>query len=96
MELFSFVRFHVGAANGSTAEEALRNVLAASRKEAGCLGMNIFRSIRDPRLFYIHSHWTNEDAFEKHASMPHTVLFLEQMDSLIDQPRDVARTELIG
>lgn len=96
MELFSFVRFHVRAGSESAAEEALRNVLSASRQEAGCLSMHIYRSTRDPRLFYIHSQWMNEDAFEQHASLPHTVHFLELMDSLIDQPRDVTRTELIG
>jgi hypothetical protein len=28
--------------------------------------------------------------------LPHTVRFLERVDALLDQPRDVARTEMIG
>ena len=96
VELFSFVRFHVRAGTVRAAEEALRNVLSASRQEPGCLRMHLYRSTRDPRLFYIHSQWVNEEAFDQHASLPHTLHFLELMESLIDQPRDVARTELIA
>jgi quinol monooxygenase YgiN len=50
----------------------------------------------DPRLFYIHSRWTDEAAFENHAGLPHTVRFLERVEPLIDHPLDVTRTELIG
>ena len=63
MELFIFSRFHVRSGNESGAEEALAHVLGPSRDEAGCLSIHAFRSIRDPRLFYIHSRWINEAAF---------------------------------
>ncbi len=96
MELFIFSRFHARAGNENGVEEALGNVLVPSRGEAGCLSIHAFRSIRDPRLFYIHSRWTNEDAFENHATLPHTVRFIERVESLIDHPLDVTRAELIG
>lgn len=95
MHLHSFVRFHAAVGKERPVEEALRAVLAASRKEAGCLNIHAFRGKRDPRIFYIHSQWSSEEAFETHAKMPHTVLFLREMDELIDQPRDVTRTELL-
>jgi quinol monooxygenase YgiN len=38
----------------------------------------------------------DEAAFQKHAELPHTVRFLERVDALLDQPRDVTRTEMIG
>jgi quinol monooxygenase YgiN len=97
MELFIFARFHARPGNEHAAEQALRNVLGPSRQEAGCLSIHAFRSIRDPRLFYIHSRWTDEAAFETHASLPHTVRFLESMKSLTDHPlEDAARTELLA
>ncbi len=96
MELFIFARFHARAGNENGVEEALGNVLVPSRGEAGCLTIHAFRSIRDPRLFYIHSRWTNEDAFENHVTLPHTVRFIERVESLIDHPLDVTRAELIG
>ncbi len=96
MELFIFARFHASAGNESAVAEALGNVLGPSREEAGCLSIHAFRSTRDPRLFYIHSRWTNEDAFEKHAGLPHTLRFIERVGPLIDHPLDVTRAELIG
>src|SRR5271157_239590 len=96
VELFIFARFHAAAGNESAVAEALGNVLGPSREEAGCLSINTFRSIRDPRLFYIHSRWTNEAAFDNHAKLPHTVRFIERVESLLDHPLDVTRAEVIG
>ncbi len=62
---FSCARGPEGAVAG-----ALHEVVVPTRAEAGCLSINAFRSIRDPRLFYIHSRWTNEAAFDLHAELP--------------------------
>ena len=91
-----FVRLLAREGEESAVEQALRDVLAPSREEQGCLGFQLFRSMRDRRLFYIHSRWRDEAAFRTHAELPHTVRFLERVDALLDQPRDVARTELIA
>ena len=74
--------------------EVIRKMTPLSRQEPGCLTFHTFRSMRDPRLFFIHSRWVDADAFQKHAELPHTVQFLERVDALLDQPRDVTRTEL--
>jgi quinol monooxygenase YgiN len=44
-------------------------------------------------LFYIHSRWADEAAFQRHAELDHTVRFLKRVDALLDEPRNVARTE---
>jgi len=77
-------------------EEALGDVVPASRAEAGCLHIHAFRSIRDPQVFYIHSHWKDEAAFETHAAMPHTVRFIERVEPLIDHPVEAQRCEKLG
>jgi len=77
-------------------EQALREVMGPSREEQGWLSFHLFRSMRDRRLFYIHSRWTDETAFDKHGELPHTVRFLKRVDALLDQPRDVARTKMIA
>jgi hypothetical protein len=46
-------------------------------------------TVGDHRLFYIHSRWVDEAAFDKHADLPHTVEFLRQVERLIDQPLDI-------
>ena len=96
MELFVFARFHACPGHEVAVAEALRDVVAPSREETGCLSIHAFRSIRDPQLFYIHSRWTNEAAFDLHAGLPHTVRFVERVEALIEHALDVTRAELIG
>ena len=95
MELYGFVRLHAREGEESAVEKALREVTKLSREEAGCLSIHAFRSLRDRRLFFIHSRWLDEGAFQLHGGLPHTVQFLERVDPLLDQPREVARTEMI-
>jgi quinol monooxygenase YgiN len=96
VELFIFARFHARPEHESAVAETLRDVVKPSREEPGCLGIQAFRSTRDPRLFYIHSRWVDEAAFDHHASLPHTVLFVERVQTLIDHPLEVTRAQPIG
>ena len=96
MDQYVFVRLHAREGQENAVEEALRGVTGPSREEAGCLSFHTFRSMRDRRLFYIHSRWVDEAAFQAHAELPHTLRFLKRVDALLDQPRDVTRTEMIG
>jgi quinol monooxygenase YgiN len=96
MEVFIFARLHARAGHEGAVAAALGDVLAPSREEPGCLGIHAFRSVRDPRLHYVHSRWKDEPAFECHAGLPHTVRFLERVEPLIDHPLEVTRAERIG
>ena len=96
MELFIFARFHARPGNEGAVAELLHDVIVPSREEAGCLSIHAFRSVRDPQLFYIHSRWRDEAAFDYHAGLPHTVRFIERVGPLIDHPLDVTRAERIG
>lgn len=96
MELFVFGRFHARGGCEPSVAEALRDVLDPTREEPGCLGIHAFRSVRDPQLFYVHSWWATPEAFEVHATLPHTVHFIERVEPLIDHPLDITRAELIG
>lgn len=91
-----FVRLHAREGAERAVEAALREVMGPSREEQGCLSFHLFRSMRCPRLFFIHSRWVDEAAFEKHAELPHTVEFLKKVDVLLDQPREVSRTQIIA
>jgi len=96
VEQYVFVRLLARAGNENAVEKELREVMGPSREEQGCLSIHFFRSMRERRLFYIHSKWVDEAAFQKHAELPHTKRFLERVDPLLEQPREVARTEMIG
>ena len=94
-EIFIFTRFHALPGSESGVEEALRAVVTPTREEAGCLGIHAFRSIRDPQLFYIHSRWKDEAAFDLHAALPHTVKFIERVEPLLDHEVQAHRCEIL-
>jgi quinol monooxygenase YgiN len=90
--VFVFVRLHAREGQEHDVIAALERVAAPTREEPGCVAFNGFRSVRDPRLFYIHSAWADHAAFDRHAELPHTVEFIRLVDTLLDEPRAVART----
>ncbi len=95
MELVIFARFHARAGEEAAVEAAIREVIVPTSTEAGCIAINSYRSIRDERLFFIHSRWVDEAAFERHAGQPHTRRFIACVTELIDHDLDVQRTHLI-
>ena len=96
MEIYIFARFHALEGKQGEATRALEEVLGPTRNEPGCIRIHAFRSIGDGHLFYIHSTWKDEEAFENHAQLPHTVRFQKRMEILIDHAFEVTRTERIG
>ena len=96
MELFIFARFHVREGNEAIAAAVLREQTAGVRAEPGCLAIQAYCSIRDPRLFYIHSRWTDEATFEIHADLPQTVEFVKRMETLIDRPFEATRARTLA
>lgn len=96
MEIYIFAKFHALEGKQGEATEALKEVLGPTRNEPGCICIHAFRSVHDGRLFYIHSKWKDEEAFEKHAQLPHTMRFRKRMETLIAHAFEVNRTERIG
>jgi quinol monooxygenase YgiN len=93
MEMDFFARFVVREGMEEEAEKALRAVLGPSREESGCVRIEAYRARRGGRVFYIHSTWKDEAAFEYHATLPHTVKFLEQMKKLLEREADMTPAE---
>jgi quinol monooxygenase YgiN len=91
MNLFIFGRFQAREGAERQVAAALREVEGPTRQEPGCLDYGIFRSVREPRLFYVHSRWIDEAAFDAHAARPHTLRFVERVEPLLDHPLDVTR-----
>lgn len=91
MELSTIVRFHANEGQEEAVAAALRDQFRPVLAEPGCTRFEVFRSTRDKRLFFIHSRWRDEAAFEIHAELSHTVRFIERMLPLIDHPLDVTR-----
>ena len=95
MQIYVFVPFHSRPGMEGRFEEALREVVAATRAEEGRLKIQAFRSVCDRQVFYIHSHWKDRAAFETHARLPHTVRFVECAAPLLDHEIHAQRCELM-
>jgi quinol monooxygenase YgiN len=93
--LFIFARFHTREGYENEVADALDEVIVPTRMEPGCRFADAYRSTRDSRLFFIHSSWRDEAAFEAYATLPHTRQFIERVQALIDHPLDINRTELL-
>jgi quinol monooxygenase YgiN len=96
MELVIFARFHARDGQEDAVAAALREQVPGVWAEPGCLAIGAYRSTRDPRLFWIHSRWIDEAAFEVHAELRRTQLFVERMQELIDHPFEATRTHPIA
>jgi quinol monooxygenase YgiN len=95
-QLFVFARFHALPGQEKGVEDALRKIIAPTRQqEPGCLEIHIFRSIKDARLFYIHSRWVDEAAFDHHISQPYIKQFAEEVEPLVDHKLDTTRATVI-
>jgi len=93
--LFVFVRLHAAPSRVDAIRAALSKVVTASRVESGCVRIDAFQSMRDPQLFFIHSVWKDAEAFDLHATLPHTTEFINTVDAFVDEPRQVTRTRRI-
>lgn len=96
MTLHVFVRFEPRPGKERTLHDELRLILEPTRAEAGCIRIHLYESARDPLLFFIHSEWTDEAAFEAHAELPHMKRFLGLVGELITHPLKAVRTKQIG
>jgi quinol monooxygenase YgiN len=96
MEIVIFGRFQAKAGREAEMEDALRAVQAPTRAEPGCLELHLYRSVKDPRLYYVHSRWRDMASFERHAEMPHTLRMLERVEPLLVHPLDVTRSTLVS
>jgi quinol monooxygenase YgiN len=96
MKLFIFARFHSRENQDETVASVLRRQIDCVRSEPGCITIGAYRSTRSPRLFFLHSIWIDEAAFEVHAALPNTVQFVERIESLVDHPLDVTRSRSIS
>ena len=96
MELFIFARFHVRDGCDVEAAAILLDQATRVREETGCLAIDIFGSVRDSRLFFLHSRWIDEAAFDRHAELQNTVQFITHLKMLIDHPFEVTRSRRLS
>jgi quinol monooxygenase YgiN len=95
MPLDVFVRFDPKAGKESQLRDALAGVVEPTRTEPGCMRIHFYESIRGPLIYFIHSVWIDEAAFEAHAELPHTRRFVGVVGDLIANPFQAVRTSCV-
>ena len=86
MSFHFIVRFNPQPVDVDAFRKELLGVIDSSLQEPGCIQMEAFESVRQPILFYIHSEWIDEAAFDLHATLPHTLRFVSAAERLLGHP----------
>jgi quinol monooxygenase YgiN len=95
-ELAIIARFRAREGADRELAQVLADQVDATRSEPGCLWIAALRALKDPRLFWIHSRWSDEAAFQVHADLSRTQAFVERAQALIDHPFEANRAHRIG
>jgi len=82
--MYIVAQFHAKPNCENLLRQALLAMMEPTRAEPGCIEIHVYHALRDPSTFFIHSAWTNEEAFEIHATLPHTTAFLARLPESID------------
>lgn len=61
---------------------AAREMMEATRREAGCTHYIISADVADPGLFHIFEEWESEEALDAHFRAPHMATFTRAMGGL--------------
>lgn len=96
MPFHFMVKFDPPSSAVDAFREELLGVIGPSLQEPGCIRMEVFESVNQPFLFYIHSEWIDQAAFDLHATLPHTLRFVSAAERLLGHPIRGARLRRIG
>jgi len=96
MPLYIFARFEPVPGKELQLRDELRRVLEPTRAEPGCLRIHLYESARGAPVYFIHSEWVDEPAFDAHVGLPHTQRFAGEVEALITHPLQALRTHQIG
>ena len=81
-----FARVQAKMAHENALAAVLIEHLPDVRRTQGCLVAHDYRSIRDARLLYVHSRWSDLNAFEIYARLPATEAFAAAAEEHMQSP----------
>lgn len=95
LPVHTFVRFEPIPGKEQELRDELKLLLEPTRAEPGCIRIHLYEALRDPLIFYIHSEWVDEAAFDAHPKLPHMTRFLEIARVLVTHPVKGIRTKQV-
>jgi quinol monooxygenase YgiN len=75
---------------------ALIELLAPTRKEAGCLNYDLHESPEDSAKFLFHENWVSKAALDAHLESPHIKTLVPRVDKLCVAFPEIKIWEKIG
>lgn len=76
--------------------QGLTALLAPTRVEDGCLNYDLHESLTDPGTFRFHENWTSRATLDAHLQSAHIRRFIEQVETLLAEPVEIALCKRIG
>src|SRR4051812_41423701 len=68
----------------------------ASRQDPGCISYELHRSTDDPDVFLFFERWESREDVDRHLEAPHSILFDERTEGLLDGPEEISFWEAIS
>jgi autoinducer 2-degrading protein len=84
------VVYVIKSGHEAEAEEYLRALVDATRREPGCRTYDVHRSKDDPRTFLLYEQYDDERALETHRAMPYFERFAKNGLQTIMESRNAA------
>lgn len=70
-------------------------LVAASRKEPGCINYVLYQSSEDPTVLIFYENWQTIADIERHLEQPHCCAFDEGTTGLLAEPEEITFCELV-
>ncbi|MDR3120271.1 MAG: antibiotic biosynthesis monooxygenase [Clostridiales bacterium] len=65
-----------------------REMIAATRKEDGCIEYRLFTDPKNPAVFVFIEEWTSQEALDRHCASEHFKRIIPQIGALCEKPGD--------
>jgi quinol monooxygenase YgiN len=95
MSIYVFASVTPKAEHLEAAEQILRAAVSESRKEAGCLRYDLFKTVQGETSFQFFEAYTDQAALIAHAQSAHFLTLKEQITPLLAQPLTISITSAV-
>lgn len=82
-------RINVTPESADAAKAILATLVAASRKEAGCLAYELFQRPDAPHVFQTVEQWTDQAAVDAHMATPHIATAIAAAGPMFTAPPEI-------
>jgi quinol monooxygenase YgiN len=94
-ELTLIVRITAKPGRAVELESALRDVVAPTHAEPGCIRFALHRLAGNPNVYLLVERWTSKQALEEHLDQPYLKRLLANLQE-IAEPSEVAEYEMLS